>query len=76
MKLIRLDKTGHTETLVSVDQIIAETEQQMNAVGGRERCSVLVTEPGQPAVRVDDLTTLPTKHPESEVVILPQLVGG
>jgi hypothetical protein len=37
---------------------------------------VLVEEPGQTATRVDDLTTLPTKHPDSLVYVLPQLVGG
>ena len=76
MKVVRLDKSGHTEVAVSVDDIITETERMMNEVGGKARCSVLVQEPGQAAVRVDDLTTLPTKHPESDVFILPQLVGG
>ena len=76
MKLRRLDRTGHTEVETSIDQIIAETETMMNAAGGKARCSVLLEEPGQKAVRVDDLTTLPTKHPESTVYVLPQLVGG
>jgi hypothetical protein len=67
---------GHTEVEVSVDEIIAETERQMNAAGGAKACTVLVEEPGKESVRVDDLTTLPTKHPDSQVWVIPQMVGG
>ena len=76
MKIRRLDHTGHTEVETSVDEIIAETERQMNEAGGAKRCAVLVEEPGKPSERVDDLTTLPTKHPDSQVWIIPQMVGG
>jgi hypothetical protein len=76
MKLRRLDRSGHTEVITDINDIIAETEKMMNEVGGAKRCSVLLEEPGQKAVRVDDLTTLPTKDPESTVYVLPQLVGG
>jgi hypothetical protein len=76
MKLRRLDRSGHTEVVADINDIIAETEKMMNEAGGKARCSVLLEEPGQKAVRVDDLTTLPTKDPGSTVYVLPQLVGG
>lgn len=76
MKVRRLDKSGHTEVETPVEEAIAEIEKQMNAAGGPKACTVLLEEPGKVAERVTDLTTIPTKHPDSQVWVIPQMVGG
>lgn len=71
MRLIKLDKTGHTELDLSTDEMIAELEKEMN--GGK---AVVAEAPGQEPTylrRPEDARGL---SPEAKVTVMPQLAGG
>lgn len=79
MKIIRADGTGHTEVLCeTVEETITQLEQLMNSAG-YPASLIVETKPNETGVRINnpaDLRTIEGITPDTQVWILPQLVGG
>ena len=72
MKLVKLDRTGHTELECDVDQMIAELEKEMNT--GRK--VAVAEEPGKESIYVRKPDQVRRLHPDTVVTVMPQLAGG
>lgn len=72
MKLIKLDRTGHTELELSPDAMIAELEKEMNS-GWKV---VIAEEPGKEPVYLRKPEQVKDLSPAAQVTVAPQLMGG
>ena len=72
MKIIILDRTGHTEVDASADEAIALLEKEMN----RRPTSVMVDAPGQSTRYLRKAEDARSLDPDAVVTVAPQLQGG
>ena len=72
MKLIKLDRTGHTELDLGTDEMIEELQKEMNAPGK----VVIAEEPGKAPIYLRTPEQAKDLSPEARVTIAPQLMGG
>ena len=72
MKLIKLDRTGHTELDLGTEEMIEELQKEMNAPGK----VAIAEEPGKAPVYLRKPEQAKDLSPEARVTIAPQLMGG
>ena len=72
MKLIKLDRTGHTELELGTEEMIEALQQEMNAPGK----VAIAEEPGKPPIYLRRPEQAKDLSPEARVTIAPQLMGG
>ena len=72
MKLIKLDRTGHTELDLGTDGMIEELQKEMNTAGK----VAIAEEPGKAPVYLRKPEQAKDLSPEARVTIAPQLMGG
>lgn len=72
MKLIRLDKTGHTELDLTPEEMIRELERDMNTPGK----VAIAEQPGQAPTYLRRPQDAKELDPATRVTVAPQLQGG
>ena len=72
MKLRILDRTGHTETDLSADEMITALEREMNVAGK----VAIAEQPGSEPVYLRDAKAARDLSPDTVVTVMPQLRGG
>lgn len=71
MRLLILDRTGHTEVEVDTDEMIRQLEREMN--GSK---AVVAEEPGREPRYLRTPEQARDLRPEAVVTVMPQLMGG
>ena len=72
IKLRILDRTGHTETDLSADEMITALEREMNTVGK----VAIAEQSGHEPVYLRDPKAARDLSPDAVVTVMPQLRGG